>query len=130
MEGITLVLCRNFRRISPLLLLYYSDIFCNSPPRRGGPNPFHSLLYSLSNAMTVPAANAPSLRFHWPLYSLRDNTGRNKAPIRGSCSSTTQKGMSTGMVNNRLAYFPICLLYKNFIKRGITTICVLYGLLS
>ena len=129
MEGTAPVLCRNLCRISPLLLLDSSDIFCNSPTRRGGPIPFHSLFYSPYNDMTVPAANSLPLILHGPLHSLRNTIGRKKVTIRGSCSFNPQKGMPTIMVNNRSASFPVCILHNNIIKWGTMIICVLYGLL-
>ena len=67
---------------------------------------------------------------HGPLHSLSDTIGINKATIRGLWSSNPQKCMLIVMLNNRSASFPICLIHNNFIKRGITTMCVLYVLLS
>ena len=112
-----------------LLLLYSFEIFCNYPPRRWGLISLLSLLYYPSNALTVPTANSLPLRFHGTLHYLRDTIRINKATIRGSCYSNPQKGMPTVIVNNRSASFPVCLLHKNSIKRDITTIFVLYGLL-
>ena len=69
------------------------------------------------------------MEFHGPLHSLPETIVRNKAAIIGSYYPNSQKGMPKGMVNNIPASFTICIIHKKFIKRRITTVCVLYGIL-
>ena len=129
MEVISLALCINFCIIYPLLILVSYDILCSSHTRRGGQIPYTYLLYSLLNDLTFPTANSLPLTFHVPLHSMCDTIGRDKATIRFSCSYDPQNGMPTVMVNNKSDSFPICILHNNSIKRGTTTMYVLYGLL-
>ena len=125
MEGISHVLCKNFRRISPHPLIIYSSTICSLLPTILGLRPFHSFLYYIYKAMVFPADNSLPLEFQGPLHYVCVVIGRNKSRIRVSCYPNRQNVMPIGIVYNNLAYFPICRLQIKFIKCGTTTRWVL-----
>ena len=105
MEVIDLVLCRNFRRISPHLLLVSSDTCHNFPHIEKGPIFYYYILYSISRALTVPSANSLPMRFYGTQHSLQYMIGINKANIRVSCSPSTQNSIPNRTVNTVPPYF-------------------------
>ena len=129
MELIALFFCRKFLRIYPLLLLFSFDIFCFFLPTRGVPIPSHSLFCSLYETLVAPATNSLPRVFQCPLHSLHVTILRKQSTISGSCYFNNQMGISTVMVNNKSASFPICIIHNNFINWGATTRFVLCGIL-
>ena len=126
-EGVNLVLCRNFRRISLHLQLFYSDTCCNLPPMGRGLRLSYSLLYYLYRDMNVTDANPLRLTVHGILKFLHEAIGRNKATIRGSCYHSPPNIIPTRKINNRSASFTFCFTWMNVINRRTTTKRVLCG---